>query len=78
MQLKCVLEKFDFVPMVKSPKFWISEETLGHGSILEIDDVIGHQLLASYPGKFEVLSYGSEEKLKKKQKQVVGSDLSEV
>lgn len=79
MQLKCVLKKVDFIPMVKSPKFWISEETLNFGSILEVEDAIGHQLLAVHPGAFEVLSYGvaPEEKPKKRSKQITASELSE-
>lgn len=79
MQLKCVLKKVDFVPMVKSPIFWISEETLGFGSVLEIEDRIGHQLLAAYPEAFEVLSYGKleEEKPKKRSKQVSSEQLTE-
>lgn len=79
MQLKCVLKKVDFLPMVKSPFFWISEETLGYGSVLEIEDRIGHQLLAQYPEAFEVLSYGKleEEKPKSRRKQVSSEQLTE-
>lgn len=79
MQLKCVLKKIDFIPMVKRPHFWISSETLNYGSVLEIDDTIGHQLLAEHPGAFEVVSYGAlhqDEKPKKKTKKVDADQLS--
>ncbi len=77
MQLKCVLKKVDFIPLVKSPKFWISPDVLGFGSVLEVQEHIGHQLLAAYPGSFEVLGYGSaKEEKKKRTKKVDESDLS--
>lgn len=74
MKLKCVLVKTDFVPMVKSPRFWIAPETLHNGSNLEVAPEIGHQLLATYPGAFVVVSY--DEPTKKRSKQIVAEDLS--
>jgi hypothetical protein len=62
MKLKCLLEKVDFVPMLKSPRFWMAPETLKKGSILEVSPDIGYKLMADYPNAFEVL----EEKVRKK------------
>jgi len=73
MKLKCILTKTDFVPMVKSPRFWISPETLHQGSNLDVAADIGHQLLSTYPGAFTVVSY--DEPTKKRSKQIVADDL---
>lgn len=62
MRLKCTLDKVDFVPMLKSPKFWIASETLRKGSVLEVAPEIAYKLMAEYPGAFEV----QEEKVRKK------------
>jgi hypothetical protein len=74
MRLKSVI-KTDFVPMVKKPRMWISAETLRVGSVLDVEPEIGHQLLASYPGAFQVVSY--EEPTRKRTKQVKSEDLVE-
>ena len=74
MQLKCLLDKVDFVPMVKTPFFWISPETLRLGSLLEVEDKVGHHILAAYPGSFEVLKYDGQE-VKKRTKKVAETDL---
>jgi len=52
--------KSDFIPMVKKPKFWIAPKTLKEGDQIEIDDATGHQVLATYPGAFRVVSYGND------------------
>lgn len=66
MKIKCVLPRTDFVPMVKTPRFWISPETVKMGSIIEIEPEIGHQLLANYPGAFQVMDYNEVPKPRKK------------
>jgi hypothetical protein len=73
MKLKCTLVKTDFVPMIKSPRFWISPETLHLGSAIDVAPEIGHSLLSTYPGAFTVLSY--DETPKKRTKQMVADDL---
>jgi hypothetical protein len=62
MFLKCILKRTDFIPMVKSPRFWQSSKTLSDGDEIEIDDATGHQVLAAYPGAFQVVGYGEREK----------------
>lgn len=52
--------KTDFIPMVKKPKFWIAPKTLKALDQIEVDDEIGHQILATYPGCFKVLGYGND------------------
>lgn len=80
MILECTLKSTDFVPIVKKPRLWIAPHTLGFGSQLTLDDEIGHQILAAYPGAFKVLQYGdapkAETKTRKKdyEKKVTGSD----
>lgn len=68
------------MPMLKSPIFWISSDTLTYGSVLEVDDRLGHQLLAAYPEAFEILTYTTkeEEKPKKRTKQVTADQINEV
>lgn len=51
--------KTDFIPMVKKPKFWIAPRTLRAGDHIEVDDEVGHQILAAYPGSFKVIAYGA-------------------
>lgn len=75
MKIKCVLPRTDFVPMVKTPKFWIAPETVREGAILEVEPEIGHQILAAYPGAFQVLEYGKPGP-KPKQKKVESDDLT--
>lgn len=74
MKLKCTLLKTDFVPMVKTPRLWISPETLRAGTMVDVPADIGHQLLAAYPGAFVVVSY--DEIPKKRSKQVTAEDLT--
>lgn len=79
MKLKSMI-KTDFIPMVKTPKFWISPETLREGSLLVVESAIGHQLLAQYPAAFQVINYDDEpnpapEKTRRR-KQMQASDLS--
>lgn len=67
MQLQCTLEsKVDFVPMLKSPRFWQPKSTLKAGSVLEVEEDIGHQLLATYPKCFKVLAYAEKKTRNKK------------
>lgn len=66
MRLKCELERVDFVPMVKTPRFWMSKKTLKKDSILDVEPEIGHQLLAAYPGAFRVESYEDKKPERKK------------
>jgi hypothetical protein len=75
VKIKCVLPRTDFVPLVKTPRFWISPETVRDGHILDVDPEIGHQILASYPGAFQVLEYGKPGP-KPKQKKVESDDLT--
>ena len=75
MKLKCILTKTDFVPIVKSPRFWISPETIREGSSIDVSSDIGHQLLSTYPGAFKVTSY--DEPTKKRSKQIVAADLTQ-
>lgn len=75
MKIKCVLPRTDFVPMVKTPRFWISPETVREGSVLEVEPEIGHQILASYPAAFQVLEYGKPGP-KPKNKKVEAADLT--
>jgi len=62
MLLHCIKKTTDFIPMVKTPRFWQSSKTLKFGDELEIDDLLGHQILATYPGCFEVKSFGDSQK----------------
>ncbi len=62
MKLKCTVKNADFIPMIKKPRFWMANVTLKAGSQLDVEDDIGHQLLASYPGSFEVVSYTNPSK----------------
>lgn len=59
MQLQCLLEH-DFVPMLKTPSFWISPKTLKKGALLDVPDQIGYNLLATFPGAFKPLSLAEE------------------
>jgi len=59
MLLHCIKKNTDFIPMVKTPYFWQSSRTLKDGDDLEVDDLLGHQILATYPGCFEVRSFGN-------------------
>lgn len=80
MILECVLKSTDFIPIVKKPKFWMAPTTMSFGSQLTIDDEIGHQILAAYPGAFKVTQYGdapkAEVKTRKKdyEKKVMSTD----
>ncbi len=77
MKLKCTVKNADFIPMVKKPRFWLSPATLKYGSLFDVEDDIGHQLLANFPGSFEVLSYESKGKRTKQvdtQAQLTHSD----
>jgi hypothetical protein len=58
MILRCTKKNGDFIPMVKIPYFWQPKATIKFGEELEIEDLLGHQLLATYPGCFEVMSFG--------------------
>lgn len=58
MLLHCIKQNTDFIPMVKTPYFWQSQKTLKFGDELEVEDMLGHQILATYPGCFEVKSFG--------------------
>lgn len=60
MKLKCTVKNADFIPMIKKPRFWLSPTTLKFGSQFDVEDDVGHQLLATFPGSFEVLSYESK------------------
>ncbi len=75
MQLKCLLKTVDFIPLVKSPRFWISPETVHFGSSIHVSSEIGHQLLSTYPGAFTVTNY--DETTKKRSKQIVAADLTQ-
>lgn len=65
MKIKTVLDKTDFIPMIKIPRFWMAPSTLHKGSILEVEPEIGHQLLATYPKAFQVVSYDDPVKQKR-------------
>lgn len=76
MQLKCKLEKVDFIPTIKiDGKTWQPKKTLVNGTVLDVEDLIGHQLLAAHPGAFEVLGYGEK---KTRNKQVTKENLQHV
>jgi len=76
MKIKCVLERVDFIPLLKvGGRIWQPEKTLGKGAVIEVEDAIGHQLLANYPGAFEVVSYG-EAPVKTRRKQITDGDLA--
>lgn len=76
MQLECTLENFDFIPLVKlSNSIWQPKKTLSKGSIFEVQDEIGHQLLAQYPKAFKVLGYG-EAPSKRRAKQMTSDSLT--
>lgn len=75
MKLKCVLPRTDFVPMIKSPRFWIASETIREGSVLDVEPEIGHQILAAYPGAFHVLDYGKTGPSKSRNKKIDSGDL---
>lgn len=65
MKLKCLLERVDFVPMIKTnATYWRSPETLRKDSLLDVEEQIGYQLLAMYPSAFQV--YNEPEKRRKK------------
>lgn len=78
MQLKCTLERVDFIPIVKfGGKIWQPAKTLAKGSIFDVQDEIGHQLLSGYPGAFEVLAFGEAAK-RTRTKQVTKESLQHV
>lgn len=78
MKLKSVIDT-DFVPMVKKPKLWITSRSLKKGATIDVEPEIGHQLLAAYPGAFEVISYGDSSPVRKQRiKQVKQEDLTEL
>jgi hypothetical protein len=62
MILRCTKRSGDFIPMVKIPYFWQPKATLKFGDELDIEDLLGHQLLATYAGCFEVVSFGDTAK----------------
>lgn len=77
MKLKSTVRNADFIPMIKKPRFWLSPVTLKFGSLFDVEDDIGHQLLATFPGSFEVVSYESKAKRTKQidtQAQISHSD----
>ena len=79
MKLKSMI-RTDFIPMIKTPKFWISNETLREGSLIEVPAEIGHQLLSQYPAAFQVVSYDEElspAPAKRRSKQIVQSQITE-
>lgn len=75
MKLRSLL-KTDFVPMLKHPRLWICPETLRFGSIIEVEDQLGHMLMANFPGGLEVVDGSNKEPPRKRTKQVHASDLT--
>lgn len=74
MKLKSLL-KTDFVPILKTPTLWICPETLRNGSLIEVDEQIGYQLLAGYPGAFQLVDASAPTKGRKKTALVKSEDL---
>lgn len=62
MILNCIKKNTDFIPMVKVPYFWQASKSLKFGDDIEVDDMLGHQILATFPGCFEVRSFGDTAK----------------
>lgn len=61
MKLKCVklgnATQKSMILLVKKPQYLCKEVLLG--AELELDDPVGHAVMAAYPDVFEVLHYGA-------------------